>query len=134
MRYFLAVSIVLVLLVSRWAYKRYSAAGRPVARGGTMKSNALLLIFSALFLIAAGVGVYYGFPTGNPNALTLSAVVLVGFASIVVLTATLVIVYQVLGLADLKQALALPEGSVRALIAFSLVLVFVCLAAFLTIA
>ena len=96
-----------------------------------MKSNALLLIFSALFLIAAGVGVYYGFPTGNVNALTLSAVVLVGFASIVVLAATLAIVYQVLGLADLKQALALPEGSVRALIAFSLVLVFVCLAAFL---
>jgi hypothetical protein len=31
----------------------------------------------------------------------------------------------------MKQALALPEGSVRALLAFSLVLVFVCLAAFL---
>jgi hypothetical protein len=32
---------------------------------------------------------------------------------------------------DAKQALGLPEGSVRALLAFSLVLIFVCLAAFL---
>jgi hypothetical protein len=96
-----------------------------------MKPNVRLLLVSAVFLIGAAVGVYYGFPTGDETSLSLSAVVLVGFASVVVLMAALVIVYQVLGLADLKQALGLPEGSVRALIAFTLVLVFVCLAAFL---
>jgi IPT/TIG domain-containing protein len=57
--------------------------------------------------------------------------VLVGLALVVVLMAGLVIVYSILQLADSNQPLALPEGSVRALIAFSLVLVFVCLAAFL---
>ncbi len=36
-----------------------------------------------------------------------------------------------MGVEDAKQALGLPEGSVRALLAFSLVLIFVCLAAFL---
>jgi hypothetical protein len=41
------------------------------------------------------------------------------------------VVYQVLGLSDSQQALALPEGSIRALLALSLVLVFVCLAGFL---
>jgi hypothetical protein len=96
-----------------------------------MKSNMWLLIASGVFLLAGGIAGYFGFPEGNENSLTLSAVVLVGFAMIVLLMAVLVIVYQVLGLADWKQALALPEGSVRALIAFSLVLVFVCLAAFL---
>jgi len=99
-----------------------------------MKSNSYLLIGSVVFLIVAGFCVYYFYPTSKGNseaALALGAVVLVGLALVVVLMAALVIVYQVLGLANQNQALALPEGSVRALIAFSLVLVFVCLAAFL---
>jgi len=57
--------------------------------------------------------------------------VLLGLALVVTLMAVLVIVYSVLGLTNSSQALALPEGSVRALIAFSLVLVFVCMASFL---
>lgn len=96
-----------------------------------MKYNTWLLIASGVFLLVAGIAGYHAFPTGNETSLTLSAVVLVGFTLIVMLMAVLVIVFRVLGLADWKQALALPEGSVRALIAFSLVLVFVCLAAFL---
>jgi hypothetical protein len=81
----------------------------------------------------SAVGFFF-FPTAKgstADALALSSVVLVGFSAIVVLMGAFVIVFQVLGLASAEHALALPEGSVRALIAFSLLLIFVCLSAFL---
>ncbi len=65
------------------------------------------------------------------DALQLSGVVLLGLALVVFLMVILAIVYWVLELANKNEALALPAGSVRALIAFSLVLIFVCLGAFL---
>ena len=102
-----------------------------------MKSNKYLLIIGAVLLIVAGVTLYkLHFQELWSNvrvgeALSLSAVVLVGLALVVILMSVLVIIYSVIGVADATQALALPEGSVRALIAFSLVLIFVCLGAFL---
>jgi len=99
-----------------------------------MKANTYLFTGSIAFLLVAGYCVYRFFPKqlGNTEeAMALSAVVLTGLFLIVVLMAVLVIVYQVLGLSDSQQALALPEGSIRALLALSLVLVFVCLAGFL---
>ncbi len=103
-----------------------------------MKPNRYLLIVGLVLLIAAGLGLYkLGIPalfagtTRTNEALVLSAVVLVGLALVVVLMSVLGIIYSVIGVADATQALALPEGSVRALIAFSLVLIFVCLGAFL---
>jgi hypothetical protein len=99
-----------------------------------MRANAYLFTGSVVFLLVAGYCVYRFYPTelGNTEeAMALSAVVLTGLFLIVLLMAALVIVYQVLGLSESGQALALPEGSVRALLALSLVLVFVCLAGFL---
>jgi hypothetical protein len=102
-----------------------------------MKPNRYLLIVGTMLLAAAGVGLYkLHIPelwsgVKSIEAISLSTVVLVGLALVVVLMSVLVIIYSVLGVADAKQALALPEGSVRALIAFSLVLIFVCLGAFL---
>jgi hypothetical protein len=87
-------------------------------------------------LFAAAFVVWKGFPS-NPNMeiiphyLVLSQIVLVGLALTVVFMALLAIIYSVMGVDDPKQALGLPDGSVRALLAFSLVLIFVCLAAFL---
>lgn len=81
-----------------------------------------------LFKLAAFA---FGSTQRTDEATTLSAIILVGLALVVILMAGLVIIYSILQLADSNQALALPEGSVRALIAFSLILVFVCLAAFL---
>lgn len=101
-----------------------------------MRSMKSAVAVGIALLVGAGVGLYY-FAKYSANAgatqeaIKLSVVVLVGLALVVVLMAGLVIVYSVLGLANQTQALALPEGSVRALIAFSLVLVFVCMAAFL---
>jgi len=103
-----------------------------------MKTNRYLLAVGIAFLIAAGAGLYklripelWDSVKTSSEALALSAVVLVGLALVVVLMSVLVIIYSVIGVTDASQALALPEGSVRALIAFSLVLIFVCLGAFL---
>jgi hypothetical protein len=99
-----------------------------------MKANTYLFTGSIAFLLVAGYSVYrfYRKELGNTEeAMALSAVVLTGLFLIVVLMAAPVIVYQVLGLSESQQALALPEGSIRALLALSLVLVFVCLAGFL---
>lgn len=99
-----------------------------------MRAATYLFAGSVVFVLVAGYCVYQFYPNklGNTEeAMALSAVVLTGLFLIVLLMAALVIVYQVLGLSDPGQALALPEGSVRALLALSLVLVFVCLAGFL---
>jgi hypothetical protein len=120
--------VIIVVLV--WAYRHTLQQALRRFREEPMKRNGLLVL-SFVLVAAAGVGVYFGYPSGEETSLRLTAVALVGFGAIVVLMAALVIIYQVLGLADLKQALALPEGSVRALIAFTLVLIFVCLSAFL---
>jgi hypothetical protein len=86
--------------------------------GGT-----ILLVAAALFVKAV--------PKNTEPYSNLSVIVLVGLALTVFFMAILVIVYAVLGMEDKTQPLGLPEGSVRALLAFSLVLIFVCLAAFL---
>jgi hypothetical protein len=103
-----------------------------------MKGTALYFLGGAVLLACAGIALYYFFtsffksaPDNTGEALTLSAVVLIGLALVVILMAVLAIVYSRLNLANASQALALPEGSIRALIAFSLVLIFICLAAFL---
>ena len=108
-----------------------------------MKSNRWIILLGALlllFIIAyalnkAGLFQYLFAGSGgqgtSDEAVTLSAIVLLGLALVVVLMAVLVIVYKALDLTSKDQALGLPEGSIRALIAFSLVLIFVCLGAFL---
>jgi hypothetical protein len=93
-----------------------------------------LLLFGAVaFIWWGGFPNLKGFPDlkDNSHYLVLSQIVLVGLALTVVFMALLAIIYSVMGVDDPKQALGLPEGSVRALLAFSLVLIFVCLAAFL---
>ena len=100
-----------------------------------MKSN-MALIATVLALCAVAFGLYFFFPklgVADPlnSALVLSKVTIIGLALVVALMGGLCVVYWALGIADGKQALGLPEGSVRALIAFSLVLAFVCMAAFL---
>jgi hypothetical protein len=84
-----------------------------------MKGTAYFFIGSIAFLLVAGYCVYTFYPKdlGNTQeAMALSAVVLTGLFLIVLLMAALVTVYQGLGLSDSRQALALPEGSVRALL------------------
>src|SRR5262249_49155755 len=93
-----------------------------------------LLVGSLVLLTAMLIAVYKaGFFSIflKSEATMLGGVVLIGLALVVLLVAALAIIFAVLELASKDQPLALPEGSVRALIAFSLVLVFVLLGAFL---
>ena len=94
--------------------------------------NWITAIVSGTILLVTAIWILkVGFPSLENDATRLSAIVLVGLALTVVLMAILAIVYSVLGIENESQALGLPEGSVRALLAFSLVLIFVCLGAFL---
>jgi len=97
-------------------------------------NKAYAVIAGLLLFLGAAFIWWQGFPDfrkENSDYLLLSQIVLVGLALTVVFMALLAIIYSVMGVEDAKQALGLPEGSVRALLAFSLVLIFVCLAAFL---
>jgi len=109
------------------------------------KSAVTLLVIGVVLLIVAGIllhstGIFgvlahdAGAFANNANTVDgqiLSSIVLIGLALIVVLVAILAIIYAVIGVTNKDQALALPEGSVRSLIAFSLILIFVCLGSFL---
>lgn len=89
-------------------------------------------IISGTILVGTAMLIYrLGFPPYDSDATKLSAIVLIGLALTVLFMAILAIIYSVMGVENKDQALGLPEGSVRALLAFSLVLIFVCLAAFL---
>jgi hypothetical protein len=98
------------------------------------KLTKLGMVAGVALLIVLIVVLYkmrlFGF-FGYSEATILGAVVLVGLALVVLLMALLVMVYSGIGVANHDQPLGLPEGSVRALIAFSLVLIFVLLGAFL---
>ena len=96
-----------------------------------MNNKAFAVTSGALLLFAAMIIYWLGSPSLDNDATRLSAIVLVGLALTVVFMAILAIIYSVMGVENRDQALGLPEGSVRALLAFSLVLIFVCLAAFL---
>lgn len=100
-----------------------------------MKQQKLYLLVGSLVLLTAMLIAVYkaGFFSIflKSEATMLGGVVLIGLALVVLLVAALAIIFAVLELASKDQPLALPEGSVRALIAFSLVLVFVLLGAFL---
>lgn len=81
-----------------------------------MKATVYLFVGAVGFLLTAAYCVYKFYPDklGNTTeAMALSAVVLTGLFLIVLLMAALVIVYQVLGLSDSQQALALPEWRAR---------------------
>ena len=63
--------------------------------------------------------------------LILTSVMMVGLALVTALMILLLIFFKATGNDDKSQALALPSGSVRALLAFALVLMFVCLGVYL---
>lgn len=79
-------------------------------------------VFDAWHLVNSG---------GANQPLILTSIMMVGFALVVALVILLLIFFKATGTEDKTQALGLPSGSVRALIAFSLVLMFVCVGVYL---
>ncbi|WP_446742726.1 hypothetical protein [Silvibacterium acidisoli] len=89
-----------------------------IGSGIALALGAFLIFNSSLF-------------SSKEEYVKISSILLFGLGLTVVLMAILAIVYSFLKLDNPEQPLGLPDGSVRALLAFSLVLIFICLATFL---
>ncbi|NIO37235.1 hypothetical protein GTO27_05965 [Candidatus Bathyarchaeota archaeon] len=78
-----------------------------------------VVVWSIMYIISPGL--YY---TGGNMAIILTLIVIAGIAGLIASLAILTVVIGALGLSDPKQALGLPKGSVRAIIALSLIIIF----------
>ena len=79
------------------------------------------------FVVAgiAGIVVWLGFTLNiSEIGVSLPVVVITGVFVLLATLAVVAFVFQIIGLGDPKQALGLPEGSIRAVIAISLVVLF----------
>lgn len=79
----------------------------------------VVVVWSIMYIISPGL--YYA---GNNMAIILTLIVIAGVAGLIASLAILAVVINALGLGDPKQALGLPKGSVRAIIALSLIVIF----------
>jgi len=78
-----------------------------------------VVVWSIMFIISPGLR----YARGN-MAVILTLIVIAGVAGLIGSLAILAVVINALGLGDPKQALGLPKGSVRAIIALSLIIIF----------
>jgi hypothetical protein len=94
----------------------------------TGSAPALMVMFFIVFLIAAAL-VFIGLDEGRFGtlraAVALPLLLMVGLGSLLLLITTMVVVLHAFGLTDEKRAFGLPDGSMQAVIALSLVLIFV---------
>jgi hypothetical protein len=96
------------------------------------KTMLLLIVLGVLTVGGTFVWVGSGIRlAGAGPELTLPLVVIVGVVVLLVTLALVAVTFSTLNMADSKQALGLPEGSVRAVIALMLLLVFAIAAIFL---
>ena len=98
-----------------------------------MKNNLLILVGIVIFAVLL-IGMLFGLGYSLEGAAKEIALPILAIAGVVLLFATLALVsvsFAVFDLDDKKQALALPEGSVRAAIALSLIVLFAILTVFL---
>jgi hypothetical protein len=95
------------------------------------------LVGGALLMIAvvAGLAVVIALPSGiggiNSVELKMGMVVVLAIAALLAMLSIAAIIYANQGLADGKQALGLPEGSIRALIALFLLMIFIIMGVYL---
>lgn len=78
----------------------------------------------AVYVLLVGLPIVHLVPLSSPDAQTIGFVIL-ATASLTILLTSMTVIFQQLGLSNAKQALGLPEGSVRALIALFLLTMFV---------
>jgi hypothetical protein len=100
-----------------------------------MKWMGWILIIIALFA-TVGVLLYYVTllqnPTGHlPPEIVLGAALVIGVIALVVSLTFMTVIFKSLNLTNPQNSLGLPEGSVRAVIALSLILIFMISSVFL---
>lgn len=92
----------------------------------------VIVVTAVVLLIVACLGVAISLYSGNrPLELTLPLLIISGVMMLLVTLALTAFVFSGVELTDKTQALGLPEGSVRSVIALSLVLLFAILAVYL---
>ncbi|HEU0082589.1 MAG TPA: hypothetical protein VFQ87_06910 [Bradyrhizobium sp.] len=95
--------------------------------------GAVFLGFGAIFAVGLLVGVFWLLikliPKDGSGSLALLAIG--GVVVLILLLTAVAIVFQILGLTNAGQAMGLPEGSIRAVIALSLIVLFAILSVFL---
>jgi len=91
-------------------------------------AGAIALLGAAVALV---FGVYFLFEGQPDNAVRLPVLAIGGVIALLVVIALVAGAYTLFGLADAKEALGMPEGSVRAIIALSLIVLFAILTIYL---
>jgi hypothetical protein len=87
-------------------------------------------IMAIVLLVLIGLGWYSASNHSTPE-LSLPILAMAGIVGLFIAVALVAIAFSAFGLSDSKQAMGLPEGSVRALIALSLLVLFAILSVFL---
>ena len=106
-------------------HKRGGGGGAHDARFGPIGLGGLTLLLIALSVVALLLVYHVGSATGVTDELQMSLVIV---AAIVVFMSVLFLVaagFSVMGLTDPRQALGLPEGSIRSVIALLLIMIFI---------
>jgi hypothetical protein len=106
------------------ASDRRAARAIAIRRGGV--TTNMFLVLSGTLLVAAGAGFVALVNLGKDAFPGLDDVVLLvaGFVTVTLLLYIGSVLLQTLGLGNRREALGMPEGSIRALIAMSLILIF----------
>lgn len=100
-----------------------------MARSGSGRETSLVMLWSIAIILLLGAGGGFLVLTRLPdpfNAAPMTIVVLLvaGFVAVTLLLYLGTLVIRTIGLGTRKEALGMPEGSIRALIAMSLILMF----------
>jgi hypothetical protein len=84
------------------------------------------VIWSIMYIIQPGISL-----GGNMPEVILTLIVIAGVAGLLASLSMVTVILAALGLSDQKEALGLPKGSVRALIALSLIIIFAIMSLYL---
>lgn len=127
--------VVVLFCCSKTPHKQSDivpASGAPGLGIWERKVLLVLVILGALGVGGTFAWVGWGLKLNQAGPeLTLPLIVIIGVVTLLLTLALVAVTFSLLGMSDKGQALALPEGSVRAVIALMLLLVFAIAAIFL---
>ena len=92
------------------------------------------LVRNVIILLISGVGLtlaYLAFTGSLGTGIVVPLIAIAGIVCLLLVSTLVTVIFAKFGLADKAQALALPEGSVRAVIALALVVLFAIISIFL---
>ena len=96
------------------------------------RAAGVVVMTIVIVFVLLGLGAWF-FKDGKPleDAVKLPLLVIAGLVSLIALLAVMAIAFKTVRLADQSQALGLPDGTVRAVIALSLILIFAVVTVYL---